>query len=152
MIELATRTYQTNRDANVSSVEVLSQLFTKIIGAIDAAKVAAGNGRIEERHQLVSKATAALMGLRQALDIERGGTIASSLDRLYQFAVLRLTEFEIKNDARHAEEAISVLAPIGESWRGLANERSLLPEASQLAVRQERSGSAAAPKVYSLKI
>ena len=152
MIELATRTYQTNRDANVSSVEVLSQLFIKIIGAIDAAKVAAGNGRIEERHQLVSKATAALMGLRQALDLERGGTIASSLDRLYQFAVLRLTEFEIKNDLRHAEEAISVLAPIGESWRSLANERPSLPEASQLAVRHARSGSAATPGAYSLKI
>lgn len=152
MIELATRTYQTNRDANVSSVEVLSQLFAKIIGAIDAAKVAAENGRIEERHQLVSKATAALMGLRQALDIERGGTIASSLDRLYQFAVLRLTEFEIKNELRHAEEAISVLAPIGESWRSLANERQSLPEASQLAARHARSASAAAPGAYSLKI
>ena len=63
MIELATRTYQTNRDANVSSVEVLSHLFAKTIGAIDAAKVAARDGRIEERHQLVSKATAVLMGL-----------------------------------------------------------------------------------------
>ena len=152
MIELATRTYQTNRDANVSSVEVLSQLFTKIIGAIDAAKVAAGNGRIEERHQLVSKATAALMGLRQALDLERGGTIASSLDRLYQFAVLRLTEFEIKNDVRHAEEAISVLAPIGESWRSLAHERPSLPEASHSAVRHATSGSAVAPGAYSLRI
>lgn len=152
MIELATRTYQTNRDANVSSVEVLSQLFTKIIGAIDAAKVAAVNGRIEERHQLVSKATAALMGLRQALDLERGGTIASSLDRLYQFAVLRLTEFEIKNDLRHADEAISVLAPIGESWRSLANERPSPPEASQLVVRHARNSAAAALGAYSLKI
>jgi flagellar protein FliS len=152
MIELATRTYQTNRDANVAGVEVLSQLFTKIIGAIDAAKVAAENGRIEERHQLVSKATAALMGLRQALDLERGGTIALSLDRLYQFAVLRLTEFEIKNDVRHAEEAISVLAPIGESWRSLANERPSRPEASQLAARHARSGAATAPGAYSLKI
>jgi len=152
MFELATRTYQENRDANVSSVEVLSQLFSKIIGAINAAKVAAVNGRIDERHQQVSKATAALMGLRRALDLERGGAIASSLDRLYHFALLRLTEFEIKNDARHAEEAISVLAPIGESWRSLANEQPSLPEASQLAVQRARSGAAATPVAYSLKI
>ncbi len=152
MIELATRTYQLNRDANVSSVEVLSQLFTKIIGAIDAAKVAARNGRIEERHQLVSKATAALIGLRQALDLERGGTIASSLDRLYQFAVARLIEFEIKNDARHAEEAISVLAPIGESWRSLASERPSVPEAPQSSVPHARRNFSSSPGAYSLKI
>jgi len=152
MIELATRTYQINRDANVSSIEVLSQLFVKIIDAIDAAKVAARNGRIEERHLLVSKATTALMGLRQALDLERGGVIASSLDRLYQFAVLRLTEFEIKNDTRHAEEAISVLAPIGASWRSLASERLAPPEASQPAARHMRNGSAVAPGTYSLKV
>lgn len=152
MFEVATRTYQENRDANVSSVEILSQLFSKIIGAIKAAKVAAVNGRIDERHQQVSKATAALMGLRRALDLERGGAIASSLDRLYHFALLRLTEFEIKNDARHAEEAISVLAPIGESWRSLANQQPSLPEASQPAVQRARSDAAAAPVVYSLKI
>jgi len=61
-------------------------------------------------------------------------------------------DFEIKNDTRHAEEAISVLAPIGESWRSLANERPSLPEASQLAARHARSGTAATPGAYSLKI
>jgi len=152
MIDLATRTYQTNRDANVSSVEVLSHLFAKTIGAIDAAKVAARDGRIEERHQLVSKATAVLMGLRGALDLERGGNIASSLDKLYQFAILRLMDFEIKNDTRHAEEAIRVLSPIGDSWRDLAKERHSLPEVTQTAVRQARSASAIAPGGYSLKI
>ena len=123
MSDLASRTYQMNRDVNASTIEVISQLFDKMIAAIEGAVVAAHCGRIEDRHQLTSKAAAVLTGFRHALDMDNGGQIAVSLDKLYQFALMRLTEFEIKNDARYARDAISILAPLGKSWKSLTERR-----------------------------
>jgi len=124
MIDLATRTYQTNRDANVSSVEVLSHLFAKTIGAIDAAKVAVpsaqaavqaaearleavrrgpteydlkdADNRVEQATVAVELAKARLDAKRQALEASRTALSfdLKSLERTYERAKLDLDQLQ----------------------------------------------------------
>ncbi len=54
------------------------------------------------------------------LDLEKGGEIASNLEALYGYMLLRLPDVDVKNDVRVAEEVIELLEPLRGSWSELA--------------------------------
>jgi flagellar protein FliS len=57
------------------------------------------------------------IGLVPALDIERGGEIASNLASLYDWSIRHLMKAKIHKDPVMVREVHDVLLPIYESWR-----------------------------------
>ncbi len=57
------------------------------------------------------------IGLVPALDIERGGEIASNLASLYDWSIRHLMKAKIQKDPVMVREVHDVLLPIYESWR-----------------------------------
>lgn len=70
--------------------------------------------------ELLSKAIGIVGGLRQALDVQKGGEIAENLDRLYEYMTTRLMEANLKNDPAIVEEVADLLREIKSGWDAIA--------------------------------
>jgi len=57
------------------------------------------------------------IGLVPALDVERGGEIASNLASLYDWSIRHLLKAKIQKEPKMVREVHDVLLPIYQSWR-----------------------------------
>ncbi len=94
-------------------------LYDEAIGALRAAIAAAMRGDIETRCNSVTAATEIVGYLYMNLDLEQGGEVAGNLGAIYAHIIHRLPRVNLYNDAETAEEAISLLEPLRESWSEL---------------------------------
>lgn len=70
--------------------------------------------------ELISKAIGIVGGLRQGLDLEKGGEIAANLDRLYDYMTRRLMDANVQNDPAILEEVSGLLREVKEGWDFIA--------------------------------
>lgn len=70
--------------------------------------------------ELISKAIGIVGGLRQGLDLEKGGEIAVNLDRLYDYMTRRLMQANVENDPAILEEVSSLLREVKDGWDAIA--------------------------------
>ena len=71
------------------------------------ARGAIERGQLAQKGELSGKAIAIIGGLRNSLDFEQGGEIASNLDALYDYMVSRLVEANLKSDAALVDEVLT---------------------------------------------
>lgn len=97
-------------------------LYDGAIGRLREASRAISDGRIEDRFIAVSKAAAIVNALHACLDLERGGDLASRLDRLYTYFSLRLQQINTRNDPAICSELIDRLGQLRASWATIAGD------------------------------
>jgi len=106
--------------------ELLLILYKGAIGKLQSAKKHLQSGDIEARVAALNKATAMIGELQAALDFERGGQIAQSLDRLYTYMTTRLAKANLLQSEEQIDEVIKLLATLQSAWEEaqtlLANE------------------------------
>ena len=85
------------------------------------AKGALEFGRVAEKGELICKSIAIIGGLREALDHEVGGDLATNLDRLYDYMIRRLSEANRRNDVAPLEEVAGLLREIKSAWDQIGN-------------------------------
>ena len=118
-------------------------LYDEAIGALQAAIAAATRGDIETRCNSVTAATEIVGYLYMNLDLEQGGEVADNLGAIYAHIMHRLPRVNLYNDAETAEEAISLLEPLRESWNeldsrivaGIPDEMMPLPTARSMRTK-----------------
>ena len=62
-------------------------------------------------------------GLRAALDLNAGGTVAVTLNDLYHCVLLRLTEAHARNDSARLRECSGLLTPLRDAWQDIKPKR-----------------------------
>ena len=76
-------------------------LFDGFVDAIAQAKGALPSGQIEAKCVAIGRAARIVdEGLKASLDLSGGGTLAADLADLYAYITLRLTQANLRNDAR----------------------------------------------------
>ncbi len=70
--------------------------------------------------ELIGKAIGIVGGLRQALDVKKGGELAVNLDSLYEYMTTRLMEANLKNDPAIIEEVSELLREVKSGWDAIA--------------------------------
>ncbi len=105
-------------------VALVALLYDKAISCLKTAVQATHSKKIETRWQNNRRAQEIIDQLFMMLDLDQGGEIASNLEALYTYMLLRLPDVDIKNDSRPAEEVIELLEPLRASWKELARNRA----------------------------
>ncbi len=118
-----TREPQTCQTAHVMTSDpatLVALLYDKAVACLKAAVQAIHSDEIETRWENNTRAQEIIHHLFKTLDLEKGGEIASNLEALYSYMLLRLPDVDMNNDARVAEEVIELLEPLRASWNQLA--------------------------------
>ena len=79
---------------------------------------------IAARREAVSRVIAIVSQLQSTLDVERGGEVAASLDRLYSFILDRLLSASFKQDPAPLDDVLRVLTTLREGWTTIAKSES----------------------------
>ena len=85
------------------------------------ARLAQARGAMERdqtalKGELIGKAIGIIGGLREGLNLELGGEVATNLDNLYEYMVARLLEANLKNEAAPLDEVAGLLRNVKTGW------------------------------------
>ena len=119
-MNLEQQTYQTEQAMPGDPATLVAMLYDKAVSCLKAAVQAIHNNEIETRWKNNHRAQEIINHLFMALDLEKGGEVASNLEALYGYMLVRLPSVDVNNDARVAEEVIELLEPLRASWSELA--------------------------------
>jgi len=120
----------------VTPATAIVMLYDGAVRRLNEAKLAAQEGRIEDRCIAVGKAHAIVHGLQCQLDFGAGGDIAPLLDDYYNYILHRMTQINIKSDPTICEELVSRLREMRESWSAIA--QGSIPEAPKTPMNDSR--------------
>ena len=92
-------------------------------GGLD--RIAQARGAMEreayaEKGVVIGKAINIIGGLRDVLDKEAGGELATNLERLYEYMTMRLFEASRHNDVSKLDEVAKLLGEVKSGWDGIA--------------------------------
>jgi len=146
MSRAAAEAYKTQAIMTASPAKLVAMCFDRSIGALQEAVRAIENGEIERRFTNVTRATDIVSHLWSTLDMDRGGEIAQNLSNIYSFALMRLPDVNLKNDAEAAKDVISVLQPLAQAWNALANRGESAGAAAAAAARAASAMTSPAPR------
>ena len=91
--------------------------------AIDAIRVAREHATREERRAVNASTTRALTilsGLRETLDVEKGGSVATHLNDFYQFLMRRLVRAGASSSGEDLAECQDLLGQVRDAWAAIA--------------------------------
>ena len=88
-------------------------------GAMEKIRVAKGlieRREIPEKVRHINWALSIIDGLRQSLDMEKGGEIANNLEALYDYMQRRLVVANVENNPLILDEVASLMLEIKSAW------------------------------------
>jgi flagellar secretion chaperone FliS len=86
---------------------------------------------IEKRSRAVNKCISIISELQSSLDLKNGGTIAESLNRLYNYMKGRIFTANAQQNPQPLEEIESLLENLRSAWRTIAEQTRNGAEISQ---------------------
>lgn len=95
----------------ISSHKIISLLMDGALERVDQAVVAFNDSDAEQFQILINKLVAIINGLRNSLNLEAGGEIATNLDALYDYIAHKLLQ-----------TAVSEILPVLNETKGLIGE------------------------------
>lgn len=99
--------------------ELIHLLLMGLTDRIAAARAALKKNDREARATAVTKAQMILFGLRDSLDFDAGGDLATNLDSLYEYCTRRLTNGHAKEDDAIFGEVMDLMVSIRDAWRSI---------------------------------
>jgi flagellar secretion chaperone FliS len=108
------------RIAEADPHALVAMLFDGLFDALIAARGAMLAGDLTAKGRAIGRAVAIVdEGLRAALDLKAGGTLARDLHDLYAYVTMRLTRANLNNDLQVLAECAALLAPLREAWKAI---------------------------------
>lgn len=104
------------RAVDASPHRLIQMLFEGGLTRIAQARGALEREQTALKGELIGKAIAIIGGLREGLNFEQGGELASNLDSLYEYMVSRLLEANMKNEAAPLDEVADLLRTVKSGW------------------------------------
>ena len=121
----ALKQYQTvNVNAQVGEASphrLIQMLMDGGLSPMAQARGAMLRGEVALKGELIGKAIGIIGGLREGLDVEKGGELAGNLDRLYAYMTTRLCEANSKNDLMRLDEVMGLLRDVKSGWDAIAH-------------------------------
>jgi flagellar protein FliS len=117
---MARNPYERHREEQVaaaSPVELVVMLYEELKGRVTRARQSLQRGEIAPRSAHITRSIEILVELSSTLDRSRGGEVAASLARLYDYLTLRLQEANLSQTESPLIEVEALVGPLLEAWR-----------------------------------
>lgn len=106
--------------------KLIVMLFDGALVSVNSAIMHMKAGSIPDKGAAISHAILIIdSGLRASLDKKAGGTIAESLDALYEYMGARLVEANLKNQVELLEEVRQLLSELRGAWDAIGDRGTL---------------------------
>ena len=106
--------------SGASPHQLVSMLFDGYMDALSQALGAMQAGQIEAKGRAIGRAVRIIEeGLKASLNLTGGGTLAGDLHDLYAYTVVRLTQANLRNDAKALEECRALIEPLRSAWKAI---------------------------------
>jgi flagellar protein FliS len=111
------RQYQQTQIMTSSSVQIVVLLYDAAIQSIELARVGIESNNVKDKGRFLGRAISIVGELNSVLDFERGGEIAISLHRLYEYILTELITANARNSASHLDGPLRCLTTLREGWQ-----------------------------------
>jgi flagellar protein FliS len=105
---------------DASPHRLIQMLMEGGLSRLAQARGAMDRGQVAMKGELIGKAIAIVGGLREGLDLEKGGEVAVNLDRLYEYMITRLFEANLHNTVAPLDEVVVLLRNVKSGWDDIA--------------------------------
>jgi flagellar protein FliS len=119
----ATR-YRQTQVLTASGVQLIVLLYDSAIQATELASDGITRRHQPDKARFLGRAVGIVSELSNVLDFERGGEIATSLYRLYDYMLAEFTQANLRNDARHLVGPLRCLKELREAWYTVAQQQN----------------------------
>lgn len=120
---LGARRYAQTQIQTSSSLQVVVLLYDGTIQAMKLAKEGILANNYHDKARFIDRALRVVGELSAALDMEKGGGIATDLRRLYDYIQHELTQANLHHDSSRLEGPIRCLSTLREAWQDLVRQR-----------------------------
>jgi len=111
------RTGIETRAAEADPHQLVAMLFDGLFESIAQARGAIHAGDTVAKGRAIGRAVGIVdEGLRGALDLEHGGSLARDLHDLYAYVTMRLTRANLASDESALQECAALMQPVAEAW------------------------------------
>ena len=123
MLTQYTRQYQQTQIMTSSGVQIVVLLYDAAIQSIELARRGIETDNLQEKARFLGRAISIVGELNSVLDFERGGEIARSLHRLYEYMLAELVMANARHSTRHLDGPLRCLTTLREGWREIAAQQ-----------------------------
>jgi len=116
--------YRQTEVLTTSGVQLVVLLYDSAIQAIELASDGIVRQHQPDKARFLGRAVGIVSELSSVLDLERGGEIAKSLYRLYDYMLSEFTQANLHNDACHLDGPLRCLKEMRGAWHTLAEQQN----------------------------
>jgi len=111
-----TDSYKKSQVETASPIDLIIILYDRVIVLLDKARNEILEKKFEEKNTSLTKATDIVFELLTTLDNDKGGEIAASLSRIYNFVIREITNANMSLNTKELDNAKRILSELRESW------------------------------------
>lgn len=117
--------------AVASPHRIIQMMFAGALERLAQSRFAIERNDLQNKALYIGKAIGLINGLNSSLNMDAGGEIASNLNDLYEFMLVKITEANINNDVQAIDDVTGILKIIKEGWDAIPQDQHhLTSEAS----------------------
>jgi flagellar protein FliS len=118
--------YQQTQVLTSSGAQIVVLLYDGAIRSIELARQGIEANNLKDKGRFLGRAISIVGELNSVLDYERGGEIARSLHRLYDYMLAELLQANLRNNPRHLDGPLKCLVTLREAWQTVAQQQNAM--------------------------
>jgi flagellar protein FliS len=124
MYERGIQHYKKTAATSAGPVKIIVMIYDHLVLSLNEACVAIKENDVVRRNNCINKAQSIITELRNNLDFDVGGDIATNLDSMYSFMFKENLAALIDNDVDHIKTVLFTLEPIHKAWKELSDPKN----------------------------
>jgi flagellar protein FliS len=122
MLTHAASQYQQTHVMTSSNIQLVVLLYDAAVKSIELAREGMVRNNVKDKARFLGRAVAIVTELSNVLDFNRGGDIARSLHRLYDYMLAEFVQANVHNHPGHLEGPLRCLSALREAWQQIARQ------------------------------
>ena len=117
------RAYRESAVLSAQPEQLIVMLYDGARRFLGQAAIAMGDGQVELAHRKLRRTEDILLHLREVLDMEQGGEIASRLQSIYLFCQSYLLKARLDRDPTKIDKVSAMLGELRDAWATIEQQR-----------------------------